>query len=193
MHLGVHHGQLPDQGADVDEEVEPVVDALRGDGRVDDDALAALEGPHKHALLAQLLHDQAADVGLEATRAKADDDDGRDQATQRGALADDHGRDRRQNEDDVAEEVDSQGCADGLVPPPFGVGHPRAEQRHEVLPELVEDGDACRGALTHSQGAGLRWVGACCRAGGKRLLDEVGDFWSRRFLSILFLGYQMAA
>lgn len=55
----------------------------------------------------------------------------------------------------MAEEVDAEGGADGLVASPFCVGYPGAEERHEVLPELVEGGDAGGGALAHAKCAGL--------------------------------------
>ena len=173
--LGVDHGDLADEGADVDEEVEPVVDALGGDGGVDDDALARLERLDKHVLLAELLDDEAADVGLEAAGADADDDDGDEQERQGGALPDDDGGNGRHDEHHVPAEVDAEGRRDGLVAAPFGVGDPGAEEGHEVLPELVEGGDARRGALAHAQSAGLVDAGPGDGAFGEPLLDEVCD------------------
>jgi hypothetical protein len=62
--LGVDHGDLTDKGTDIDEEVEPHINALNGDGRVDDNTLARGEGFDVDVHLTELLDDQGIDVGL---------------------------------------------------------------------------------------------------------------------------------
>lgn len=55
--LGKDHGNLADEGTNINEEVEPHVDALDSDSRVDNNALAAGEGLDVDVLLTKLLHD----------------------------------------------------------------------------------------------------------------------------------------
>lgn len=76
----------------------------------------------------------------------------------------------------MADDVDDEGPADGPVAAPVAIGYVRAKERHGVLPELVEGGQACRCSLAHAKGTGFPfgvWVGS--RRGGESLLDEVGE------------------
>ena len=50
----------------------------------------------------------------------------------------------------MAEEINAQGPVDGLVAAPVLVGDVGTEERHQVLPELVEGGDAGGGTLAHA-------------------------------------------
>lgn len=72
--LSVNHANLTNQGTDVDEEVEPVVDTGDSDGGVDNDALVTT-GLHAHLLLGNLLGDEWRDVGLECSRSETHDDE----------------------------------------------------------------------------------------------------------------------
>lgn len=56
--LGVHHGDLANEGADVDHQVEVVVDPRDRRRRVDDHALAALQSLDVQSILLILLRDQ---------------------------------------------------------------------------------------------------------------------------------------
>lgn len=65
--LRVRHGELSDQSANVDEQVEPVVNPGSGDGRVDEDAFARLQRFDVHSPR-NLFSDEWRNVGLKATR-----------------------------------------------------------------------------------------------------------------------------
>ena len=71
--LGPDHTDLSSQGTGVDGEVEPVVDALCGDGWVNDDAFARLERLNVDMLFTELLDDERVDVRLETTSTKTND------------------------------------------------------------------------------------------------------------------------
>lgn len=90
--LSVDHGDLADEGTDVDAEIEPQEDALCGDGRVDDDALARLERLDVHVLVAHLLDNQTVDIWLETTRTETDDEDGDYHAAEGAVGVGDDGR-----------------------------------------------------------------------------------------------------
>jgi hypothetical protein len=64
---------LSSEGTGVDGEVEPVVDTLCGDSRVDDDTLARLECLDMNMLFSELLDNERIDVGLETTSAETND------------------------------------------------------------------------------------------------------------------------
>lgn len=55
--LGVDHGDLADQSANVDEHVEPVVNPVDGDGRIDNDLLPRRERPYGQVVDLELLRD----------------------------------------------------------------------------------------------------------------------------------------
>lgn len=78
--LRVHHGDLADERADVDEQVEVHVDAGGRHDGVEDDALAGLGVADEELRTLVLLRDEGRDVRLEAARAEAHDDDGDDEA-----------------------------------------------------------------------------------------------------------------
>lgn len=83
----VHHADLAEQGADVDEHVEVVVHTGGGDGRVDDHPLAGLgESYDRHGLKVELLNDEGVHVGLEATGAETHSDETDDEGREGTAL-----------------------------------------------------------------------------------------------------------
>jgi hypothetical protein len=180
--LGVGHADLADERADVDEEVEPVVDLVCGDCRVDNDALARLgESDDAHGAEVELFDDERANVGLEAASAEANDDDAHDERSERAVWILQHEGQGGDDEDQVADDVDAEGDRDGPEPAPVLVGDEGAKERHGVLEELVEGGDGKGGALAAAEGAGLGVVvpgvehGAGGGAGRHRLLDVVGQ------------------
>jgi len=175
--LAVDHGQLASQSADVDEQVEVVVDTGRGGSRVDDDALAGGQRPDDHPLEIELLDDQGVDIGLEATGTDAHEDDADAERAEGAVGVLDDGGETGDDEDDVAENVNHEGGADGAVAAEVAVGDPGTKERHGVLPERVE---GCQGggrALAEAEGAGLAVLNVIAGAGrrvlGELLLDEV--------------------
>ena len=66
----------------------------------------------------------------------------------------------------------------GVVASEIRIGHPGAKQRDEVDPELVESSNSGRGTLPIAQSTRLPIGISCTRwgSGGKRLLDEVGNW-----------------
>ena len=134
--LRVHHGNLTDQGANVDEEIEVHVNARGRHDGIDDDTLARLGVADEELCALVLFRDEGRDVRLETTGANAHDDDGDDEACQRAvALLDDTGN-RRDDEEDVAEERDGNRNADGLVTTPVRVGDIRAKEGDDINPEI---------------------------------------------------------
>jgi hypothetical protein len=96
-------------------------------------------------------------------------------------LFDDRGK-SADDEDQVADNIDTEGPVDGLVTAEVGIGDEGTEERHGVLPELVESGEASRGLLTHAEDTGLGGAAAGkATAFGKGLLNVVGDYWSSQF------------
>ena len=108
------------------------------------------------------------------------------------ALLDDTG-DGRDDEEDVADEGDGDGDANGLEAAPPSIRDVRAEQGDDVhpmhmqgvrkerrkpvtknAPEGVKGTDTGRRTLAEAESASLFNIGASPRSGGKGLLDEVG-------------------
>lgn len=129
-----------------------------------------------HVLLTKLFDDERIDVGLETTSTETNNDDSNNHGTQGTVACDDTG-DSRNDEDDMADDVDSQSVADGLVTTPVLISKVSSKKGHQVLPELVESGDTGRGSLAHSEGTRLLVVGTGGGTRRKRLLNEVCDFY----------------
>lgn len=172
----IRTSNLANKGTDVDEKVEPVVDSLDSDTRIDNDTLTRLESPDMHVLLAKLFDNKRVDIGLETTGTEANDNDGNDHGTKRATFVLNDGRESRDDKNDVADDIDTKGIADGLVTAPVLVGNERSEEGHEILPELVESSDTSRSSLTHTKDTRLFIISTSCRALRERLLDEVGDY-----------------
>ena len=100
--LRIRHSELPSQGTDVDEKVEPVVDSGRGDSRVDNDAFSTLQGPDLHPLAGDLLSHERRDVGLETSGTDAHDDQTNNESGQRVMRMSNERRGGRSSEDDMA-------------------------------------------------------------------------------------------
>ena len=102
------------KATDVDAGVEHHVDALVGDGRVDDDALARLlvdlDG---HDFARVLVGDQGGNVGLDAAGAEGDDDDRGDVSPDTRSMLDAR-REGGCPEDDETQPVDAREDEDGL-------------------------------------------------------------------------------
>lgn len=82
LHEGRSHER---QGADVDTPVEDHIDALVGDGRVDDSALTALLSLDGHDSSLILVGNQRRNVGFDPSCPETDDDDGHNVARLSGA------------------------------------------------------------------------------------------------------------
>ncbi len=132
--LGVSHRDLTDESTDVDKHVEVHVDLrCRHDG-VDDNTLATSGVADEQLGALVLLGDERRDVGLEATRTQAHDDDCNEEASQRTmGVLDDTG-DSRNDEEDVAEERNSNGDTYGLVTTPSCIRNVCAEEGDDVDP-----------------------------------------------------------
>ena len=100
--LRIRHSELSSQGADVDEEIEPVVDSGCGDSRVDNDAFSTLQGPDLHSLAGDLLSHERRDVGLETSGSDAHDDQTDNESGQRVVRMSNERRGGRSSEDDMA-------------------------------------------------------------------------------------------
>lgn len=138
--LRVHHGDLPNDGADVDEEVEVHEDSLGGDGGINNHTLAARQLLDVHRRGLQLLDHEGRDVWLETTDTHAEEDDTDGEASEGAVGVLDDGGNRSNDHDDVADHGDCNGGLDGLETAPFGVGNIATEQGDKVSPETVDWG-----------------------------------------------------
>lgn len=87
--LNVDHGNLTEDGSNVDGEVEVEEDSGVGDGGIDNDSLAiALLNSHLGVLI--LISQEGRYVGLEETSSDTEDDETDDEDTERSILADDN-------------------------------------------------------------------------------------------------------
>lgn len=136
---------------------------------------------HRETLSLRLLGDERGDVALECSGTQAHYDDRNSKARNSAVSVLNDPRNGRDNEQDVSKERDSNGHTDSLVAAPVRVGDVRPKKRRDVDPEAVERCQTGRGALAHAQGTALAILatGSCVRAGGKLLLDEVGEDNSR--------------
>lgn len=176
--LGVGHGELTDQGTDVDKHVEVVVDAGQGDSGIDDDTLS-VDGGDAHPVLGDLLGNEGGNVGLETSGSETHDDQSDHEAAQ-GAVGIVHDLgDGGNGQDDVAEHSNADGVEDGLETTEVGIGDVGSEQRQDIGPEGVEGGDVEGNLLAETETTGLGFVAAWVEGstGGSWPLlgDEVGD------------------
>ena len=190
------------QGANVDEEIEPVVDAVRGNSRVNDHALTfALHDVH--SFQGHLFCNQRGDIGLEASCADAHHNDANDEACQGTMLAIQDARSSRGDHNNVSYDGDHDRVHDGPVAAEISVGNvctwkevsiqsrllkrvsssaTLAEERDDVDPELVECGDAGSSLGPHaessSDGIWERRIpnGRISSGSVFLILDEVGDY-----------------
>ena len=125
----------------------------------------------------ELLDDQGIDIGLETTGTEANDQDAYNQGGERVPWFGDYRGDSREDEDYMANDVDTKRNRDGLEAAPVLVCNVGTEKGHQILPELVEGGYSRRSSLVHSQGTRLSiWTrAASARIGSLRqgLLDKI--------------------
>ena len=114
-------------------------------------------------------------IGLETTSADTDEQNTENHTGDGAALVGDDGGNSGHDEDGVADDVDTQGVVDGHVTSQVLIGDVGTEERHEVLPELVEGGDTESSALAHAQNTGLVGVSTSGGAFRKSVVNEVGD------------------
>lgn len=111
LHVG--RGQQG-QRAEVDAAVEDHVDALHGDRRIDDDARAVGLGLDGHLPAPVLFGDQGSDVTLDTSGAQSDDDQRDNKTAETGAMLQRHGQ-RRQQQDQKTNDVNSTEEDNSLV------------------------------------------------------------------------------
>ena len=125
----------------------------------------------------ELLDDQGVDIRLKTTSTEANDQDAYNQGGERVPWLGDYRGDGREDEDYMANDVDTKRDRDGLEAAPVLICNIGPKQGHQVLPELVEGGNSCRSSLVHSQGTRLSiWTwAASARIGSLRqgLLDKI--------------------
>lgn len=102
------------QRAQVDAPIEDHVDALVGDGGVNDDSLAVLLRSNGHGAALVLVGNQGGNVGLDTTGTRADDDDGDNVTRQTGSVSNGYGQ-RGRPQDNKTDPVDAAEEHDGLV------------------------------------------------------------------------------
>lgn len=114
--LGLLHERSGDQGerAKVDTPVEHHVDALVGDGRVDDGALTRFLDLDSHCAALVLIGNERCDVGFDATGTKTDDDDCSD-VSAKCVSAGDGRREGACPENQETNPVDASEDQDGVV------------------------------------------------------------------------------
>lgn len=152
--LSVNHANLTDKRSNVDEEVEPVVDAGGGDSRVNNDASGAT-GLNTHLLLGNLLGNEGSNVRLEGSSSETHDDEteNEDAESSVGVLEDPRGG--GSDEDKVTDFSNKDGVENSLETTEVGVGNPCTEKGADVDPEGVESGQAEGNLLAHAQGTRL--------------------------------------
>lgn len=177
--LSVNHADLTDKRTNVDEEVEPVVDAGGGDSRVNNDASGAT-GLNTHLLLGNLLGNEGSNVGLESSSSETHDDETENEDTESsvGVLEDRGGG--GSDKDNVTDFSNKDRVENSLETTKVGVGNPCTEKGADVDPEGVEGSQAEGNLLAHAQGTGLglRIVGVGGSASRSRegLGDVVGVY-----------------
>lgn len=114
------------QTAEVDAKVEDHVDALDGDGRIQDDALSRRKSGKGHLTALVLICNQRSDVGLDTTGTQANDDDGGNEATQTSSMLQGD-RQRGQEQDQKTDDVDDAEENDGEVLSKVLVGNDGAQ------------------------------------------------------------------
>jgi hypothetical protein len=177
--LSVDHADLTDKSTNVDEEVEPVVNAGNSDGGVDNDTLSAA-GLNAHLLLGNLLGDKRGDVGLESSSAETHDDESENENTKGGVRVGQHGWRSGGDENQVTNFSDQDRVQNSLEATEIGVGNPGSEKRADVDPEGVEGGQAESDLFTHVEGTRLSLFIVGVEGGsagsGEGLGDEVGVY-----------------
>jgi hypothetical protein len=171
--LRIDHTDLPDEGTDVDEQVEVHEQTGGSEGRIDDDS-----GPvslrDNRLLTGDLLGNQGGYVTLESTGTETHDDKSDNEETDDSVLLDDS-RNGTNSQEDVSDQDDDVGQLDGLVTTKVLIGQVGSQERSQVDPESVEGGQTESSLLTGVKGSGLTAIATSTgtRARGKRSLDEV--------------------
>jgi hypothetical protein len=149
LHVG---GGEQGQGTDVDAPVEDHVDALNGDGRVDNDALASLlVNTNGHLPPSVLVGNKGSDVGLDTTRSETDDNDGGDEASKTRAGGK-RRRKRRACQDEQTDDVDSAEDENRVVLAEILVGDDGTQDGGDVTPELEESGKTSGSLVAQAEG-----------------------------------------
>lgn len=136
--LGEDHGNLSENGTNVDEHVEIHVDGGDCESRILDNTLTGREGLDGEPGLLVLFGDQRRNVGLETTSShthnyKTDGEAG--DSTVRGG--DDRG-DGRNDENTMTNERQCDGVHDSPVTSEILIGNVGADEGHNVRPERVD-------------------------------------------------------
>lgn len=152
--LRVHHADLTRQSAEVDEQVEVMVDTGLGNCWVDKHFLALLRGIDVDTLHLDLLNNERRDVWFETTGSETHDDQTEHEDAECGGSIGDDWWDGGDDQDDVADNCDADTDADGLVASPVLVGHVGSKQWQEVDPETVEGVDGIGGLWSFAERTG---------------------------------------
>lgn len=171
-----------------------LTDAGSSRRRVNNLLLAVLPDTNVRLLVLVLLGDERRDVRLETTGTNTHDDETNGEDGNRCAgLGDDLGN-GREDEENVTDDGDDVGILDGEVTAPVLISKPRATERSDVRPELVDcalldggvvsvreshtHGQAGGSSLAHTKRTRTRLFEEPCTSlgtGRKVLLDEVDD------------------
>lgn len=175
--FSVDHTKLASQSANIDEEVEVVVDAGDGDSGINNDTLAITD-LNAHTLLGYLLGNKGRNVGLEGTGSETHDDQTDDEGSERAVGLGQNRGGRRSDEDDVTDFSDDDRVDNGLEATEVGVSNPCSEERSAVDPEGIEGGQTEGDLLAHVKSTGLSivtvGVQSSTSGGDQRLCDEIG-------------------
>lgn len=147
--LSVNHANLANESANVNEEVEIMVNSALSDCWIVDDALAGGQLFHDHLLERDLLGDQGRDVGLERACADAHNDQTDQESGERVVWVSDDRWDGRDHKDDMTGDSNSQGNANGLVAAKIFICDIGTEKGDKIHPELIKGSDTSGGTLMH--------------------------------------------
>lgn len=191
--LGVGHGDLTDESANVGEEIEILknvlvnipsppseaktyhVDSGGRHTRVADDTLTTLGCSYEQLRALVLFGDERRDIWLESTGAGAHDKDGDDKAGERTMRVLDNSWYGGNDEEDVTDEGNSDRDTDSIETAQMGICNVSTEERYDVHPETVEGSETGGGLLAQTEGTRLTVRAACTGTGIGRegLLNEV--------------------
>jgi hypothetical protein len=118
---------LAGKGTNVDEEIEPVVNACGSDSRIHDDALP-IAGFDAHLFLRNLFGDKGRDVGLESAGSETHNEQSDDEGRKSAVWLIQNIRGRRGHEDNVTNFSNDDGINDGVETSKVGVGNPGGKQ-----------------------------------------------------------------
>src|ERR1700761_1210581 len=112
--LGVNHGNLTNESANIDEKVEPVVSSRESDSWIDVDTFAVLLSSDMWPGW-NLFSDKRADIWLETTGSNTHDDETDNKCSHGIVRVCNDSRSRRSSEDNMTDDCNEDGNHNGLV------------------------------------------------------------------------------